>query len=102
MGITAALAITAADERQIVNAFRRGHALTGPLARPLRDLGLNDSRTLRHMVVSTVIRRAGPHRYFLDEKVWAGRRQLRGRTVLRVMVVLAMVAAAAAVWAYGR
>jgi len=102
MGVTAALALTAANERQIVDAFRGGRALSSSLARPLRELGLNDSRTLRQMVSATIIRRVGPHRYFLDEQVWAGRRRLRGRTVWRVLLVLVMVALVAAVYAYGR
>ena len=102
MGITAALAITAANERQIVSAFRQQRALSGALARPLPELGLADSLTLRHMVLSTVIRRAGPHRYFLDEKIWAGRRQLRGRTILRAFLALVILAVATAIYAYGR
>ena len=102
MPITAALALTAANERQIVNAFRVQHALTGGTARPLRELGLHDSRTLRQMVESTVVRRAGPERYFLDEGTWAGRRQLQGRTILRVVLALALTAVAAALYVYGR
>jgi hypothetical protein len=102
MGGIVARALTAANERQIVHAFRKLRALDGSLARPLRELGLSDSRTLREMVVSTVICRAGPQRYFLDEKVWAHRRQLPWRPVARTLVVLAIVGAAAALYLHGR
>ena len=102
MGVDAALALTAANARRIVDAFRKERALNEALARPLRKLGLSDSRTLRQMVVSTVIRRAGPQRYFLDEKTWAERRQLRWRMVARTLVVLAIVAAGAALYRLGR
>lgn len=48
--------------------------MSGPTARPLRDLGLKDTVVLRGMIASAVIRKAGPERYFLDEAVWAARR----------------------------
>jgi hypothetical protein len=102
MGVTAALALTAANARRIVDAFRKERALNEALARPLRKLGLSDSRTLRQMVVSTIIRKAGSQRYFLDETVWAHRRQLRWRTVARTLIVIAIVAAAAALYLLGR
>ncbi len=102
MSITAALALTAANERQIIRAFRAQHALDVPTARSLRELGLNDSRSLRTMVVSAVIRRVGPERYFLDERIWADRRQLRGATIARLLVALAIGVAGVALYFYGR
>jgi hypothetical protein len=94
MGTAVTLARTAADQRQIVKAFRAARAMTGATARRLRDLGLNDSGPLRRMVLSTIIRRAGPERYFLDEAVWSSRRRLKGRTVLRIALALGVGVAA--------
>jgi len=94
MSTTAALALTAANERQIIEAFRGLRAVNLKAARQLRELGLNDSKALRGMVAATIIRRAGPQRYFLDESVWAGRRGVAGSTAVRVAVVLAVLAAA--------
>jgi hypothetical protein len=96
--MAAALARTAGDQRQIVNAFRAAGALTGARARRLRDLGLNDGRVVRSMVTATIIRRAGPGRYYLDETVWATRRQLRGRTVLLLLIGIGVVGAITAVY----
>jgi len=96
MGTAAAVARTAADQRRIVKAFRSASAMTGATARRLREMGLNDSGRLRWMVRSTIIRRAGPERYFLDEAELTSRRRVKGRTVLRV--ALALGAAVAAVF----
>jgi hypothetical protein len=61
-------------ERQIINAFRSERAVSASSAQRLRDLGLKDSMALRELVTSSVIRKAGPERFFLDEGVWAARR----------------------------
>jgi hypothetical protein len=97
MGTAATLARTAADQRQIVKAFRAARAMTGATARRLHELGLNDSGPLRRMVTSTIIRKAGPERYFLDDAAWASRRRLTGRTALRIALGLALALAALAV-----
>lgn len=102
MQITAALALTRAGEQQIVKAFRAGRAVSKASAKPLREIGLNDSRPLRTMVTATIIRRAGPDRYFLDEPTWAGRRQLGAGTMVRLLVVAGIVLAALLVYFIGR
>jgi hypothetical protein len=75
MRTTAGIALTRRYELQIVNAFLAERALSGPSARRLRDLGLKDSRVLQGLITAAVIRKAGPERYFLDESLWANRRQ---------------------------
>ena len=74
MSTTAELALTTRFEQQIINAFRGERAISAPQAQRLRDLGLKESRFLTALVTSSVIRKAGPERYFLDEEVWAARR----------------------------
>jgi len=94
MGTPAALAFTAKREREIIAVFRQEHATSGPKAQPLRQLGLRDSRVLRSLITATVIRKAGPERYFLDETAWAARPQptLDPRRVILFLVGLAVVA----------
>lgn len=102
MPITAALALTAANERHIVGAFRAERAVSSVLAQPLRGLRLKDSRTLREMVIASIVKRVGSDRYFLDEEIWSHRRQLPVGTIVRILFVLATVAAVAALFLYGR
>jgi hypothetical protein len=75
MRTTAGLALTRQYELQIINAFRTERAVSGSSARRLRELGLKDSRVLQGLVKAAVIRKAGPERFFLDEELWASRRQ---------------------------
>lgn len=76
MRTTAGVALVNRNELQIINAFRSERAVSGASARRLRELGLKDTRVLKAMVTSAVIRKAGPERYFLDEGMWASRRHI--------------------------
>jgi hypothetical protein len=98
MRLTAALALAASNERQIVDKFRAERAVAVPASRKLRDLGLNDSKALRQLVTDAVLRKACPDRYYLDEQVWANRRGLRGRTIARIAIALGLAVAAVAVY----
>lgn len=100
MARTTALPSSDQNERRIAEAFRARGAMTGASALPLVSLGLNDSRALRQMVAGTVVRRAGPHRYYLDEQVWAGRRRMEWSNVLRVVVGVVLAVAATALLMY--
>lgn len=102
MSPTASFALTAANENKIVTAFRSARALSGASARRLRDLRLGQSRALRNLVSALIVRRAGADRYFLDEEVWALRRRLKGRTVARIAVAFALLAAASLIYLVGR
>ena len=73
--------LTARFERQIVKVFRSQRAVSGPAALRLRDLGLKDSEVLRHLVATTIVRKAGPERYFLHEPTWAARGHMSWRAV---------------------
>jgi len=99
---TIALPASTQDEQRIAGAFRSRGAMSGASALPLMDLGLMDSRALRQMVAETLVRRAGPHRYYLDDQVWASRRGLAWRNVLRAVVGVALAIAATALFLYNR
>lgn len=47
---------------------------------------------LRDLIASTVLRKAGPERYFLDQSVWQTRRS-KARTVPIIVAVLVILAA---------
>ncbi len=74
MATNAGNALTSRFEQQIIKAFRDRHAVSGQSAQRLRDMGLKDSPVLRAMITAAVLRRAGPERYYLDEAIWATRR----------------------------
>lgn len=86
MSTIAPAILTARYERQVVRAFRAGSALSGPTAQRLRDLGLKDTGQLRHMVTATILRKAGPERYFLHEPTWAARDHMSWETVRRLAI----------------
>ena len=89
MRTTAGIALANRYELQIVSVFQAERAVSGPSAQRLRDLGLKDTRVLRALIESAVIRKAGPERYFLDEGVWAALRPVSGWQVwLGVAAVL--------------
>ena len=93
MNTLAPALLTARYQRTIVKVFRRHHAISGQAAQRLRDLGLKDSDVLRQLVVATVVRKAGPERYFLHEPTWAARDAVSSRTlgVLVLVVLLAII-----------
>lgn len=70
----------------MVDAFRAQRAVSGQLACSLAALGLQESKALRDLVRASVIRRAGPERYFLDEASLVVRRQLRWSTIARLAI----------------
>lgn len=73
-------------QQRVVDAFRKRRAVSGRLAHTLGTLGLHDGRVLRDMVLANIIRKAGPERFFLDEDIWAARRQLHSTTVTRIVI----------------
>lgn len=95
MGVAAPHTALPGNSRLVVGVFRKCRALTGATAKSLLELRLNLSPTLRSLIDAGVVRRAGPHRYFLNEEKWARRRQLSGATLrwLAVPAVIALVAA---------
>jgi hypothetical protein len=91
----------AANERQVVSAFRTARAVSIRAARSLADLGLNNTQVFQSMVGAAIVRRAGPERFFLDEDVWARRRAMSGRNVWRLLLAATFAVAAAAYYFLG-
>jgi hypothetical protein len=84
--------LAARYERDMVKIFRRHWATSAPAARRLRDLGIKDSSVLQGLLAATVLRRAGPERYFLHEPTWAARNQVSWSTLLRLGLLLIVIA----------
>jgi hypothetical protein len=84
--------LAARYEQDIVKVFRRHWATSAPAARRLRDLGLKDNSVIQGMLTATVLRRAGPERYFLHEPTWQARDHMSWNTVGKVGIVAAAVA----------
>lgn len=101
-GTTASRALDAENKRQILTAFRAKRATSVGTARRLAELGLNDSKALKRLAAVAVLRRAGPDRYFLDEGVLAAQRNLSGRKLLPIALVLGLIVAAAVLYAAWR
>lgn len=75
-------------EKEIVKVFRRHWATSAPAARKLRDLGLKDNAVLQGLLTATVLRRAGPERYFLHEPTWQARDHMSWATTGKVAIVV--------------
>jgi hypothetical protein len=90
MGTAAAVAILVRREREIVAAFRAGHATSPDSATTLDAVRVPDGVALRRLRDRAVVRPAGPDRFYLDELVWAAAMRMRRRVVLVVLLVVAM------------
>lgn len=92
--------LTARFERDIVRVFRRHWATSAGAARRLRDMGLKNTDVLQGLVAATILRRAGPERYFLHESTWAARSHMSWHTVQRLGLLLTLIGAAVALYWY--
>ncbi len=81
MSTLAPALFTARVERDIVKAFRGRRAISGATAAKLRELGLKDTPVFRHLITATIVRKAGPDRFFLHEPTWAARSNVSWRTM---------------------
>ncbi|HET7456764.1 MAG TPA: hypothetical protein VFJ74_03850 [Gemmatimonadaceae bacterium] len=89
----AAVAVIHRREREVVDAFRRGRALSPETARDLDDLGVNpDSLGFHRLHRRAVVREAAPGAYYLDEEVWTAVRGTRRRVAFAVLLVAILAA----------
>jgi hypothetical protein len=102
MSTLAPALLTARYERQIVKAFRARSALSGPTAQRLRDLGLKDSPHLQGMVTATILRKAGPERFFLHEATWAAKDHMSWQTVRKLAISAVILVAVIAIYLWLR
>jgi hypothetical protein len=100
MSTIAPARLAARFERDIVKIFRRHWATNAAAARRLRDMGLKDTDVLQGLVAATILRRAGPERYFLHEETWAARSHMSWHTVQRLAILVALIGLAAALYWY--
>jgi hypothetical protein len=90
--------LSARAEREIVATFRRYGAISGSSARKLRELGVVGSPVLKAMVTRTIIRRAGPERFFLHEDTLRAQNAMSNIALARLGVAIIVVGIALVVY----
>ena len=91
MGAAAAIAIMRMKEREVVDDFRAAGALTPSTAQSYTAMGFGESRAVRRLHDSAVIRQAAPGLFYLDEEVWIAVRRNRRRRALMIGAVLVLI-----------
>jgi|SRR2546423_2734047 len=91
MGASAAIAIMRLKERQVVDDFRAAGAVTPSSAQSYAGMGFGETRALKRLHDSAVIREASPGLYYLDEEVWIAVRRNRRRRAILVGSVLVLI-----------
>ena len=91
MGAGAAIAIMRMKERQVVDDFRAAGALTPSTAQSYDAMGFGQTRAIKRLHDSAVIREAAPGKYYLDEEVWIAVRRNRRRRGIMIGLVLALI-----------
>ncbi len=91
MGAAAAIAIMRMKEREVVDDFRAAGALTPSTAQSYTAMGFGETRAVKRLHDSAVIREAAPGLYYLDEEVWRAVRRNRRRRALMVGSVLVLI-----------
>jgi len=91
MGAAAAIAIMRMKEREVVDDFRAAGALTPSTAQSYDAMGFGQTRAIKRLHDSAVIREVSPGLYYLDEEVWTAVRRNRRRRALMIGSVLALI-----------
>jgi hypothetical protein len=91
MGAAGAIAIMRMKERQVVDDFRAAGAITPSTAQSYAAMGFGETRAIKRLHDSAVIREASPGLYYLDEEVWTAVRRNRRRRAVLVGSVLALI-----------
>jgi len=91
MGAAAAVAIMRMKEREVVDDFRAAGALTPSTAQSYAGMGFGQTRAIKRLHDSAVIREASPGLYYLDEEVWTAVRRNRRRRALMIGSVLVLI-----------
>ena len=91
MGAAAAVAIMRMKEREVVDDFRAAGALTPSTAQSYAGMGFGQTRAIKRLHDSAVIRESSPGLYYLDEEVWTAVRHNRRRRALMIGSVLLLI-----------
>ena len=91
MGAAAAIAIMRLKERQVVDDFRAAGAITPSTAQSYAGMGFGETRAIKRLHDSAVIREASPGLYYLDEEVWSAVRRNRRRRGIMIGTLLALI-----------
>jgi hypothetical protein len=92
MGATAAIAVMRRREREVREAFHDARALDPQGAKPLADIGLEESRALNRLKRNEVVRESSPGCFYFDEEVWQAVRATRRRMMIMILVAIGLTA----------
>ena len=92
LGAEIAIAVIRRKERRVRDAFHKAGALDPAGARPLSDIGLEESMALRRLERREVVRESSPGCYYFDEEVWQTVRAARRRMGLMIAAALVLTA----------
>ena len=90
MGAAAAIAIMRMKEREVVDDFRAAGAISPSTAQSYAGMGFGETRALKRLHDSAVIRETSPGLFYLDEEVWIAVRRNRRRRAVMILSVLAL------------
>jgi hypothetical protein len=90
MGAAAAIAIMRMKEREVVDDFRAAGAISPSTAQSYVGMGFGETRALKRLHDSAVIRETSPGLFYLDEEVWIAVRRNRRRRAVMILSVLAL------------
>jgi hypothetical protein len=77
-------------EREVRQAFHDASALDPVSARPLSDLGLEESRALSRLERHKIVRESSPGCYYFDEEIWDAVRKNRFRMALMIFAAVVL------------
>jgi len=78
-------------EREVRAAFHIAEATIAANARPLADIGLEETMAVRRLQRRAVIREAAPGLFYFDEDAWQALRSMRLRMALLLIGTVALV-----------
>ncbi len=84
-------AVIARRERDVVDLFRRAHAISPSSARSLSALDLDDALAVKRLSKRAVLRETDNGDYYLDEQSWTALRRLRRRLMVTMILGLLVV-----------
>jgi hypothetical protein len=89
---TAAVAVIARRERELVDVFRAAGATSLSTARSFGDLGVDENVATRRLRRRAVLREAAPGLWYLDEPSWEAMRTMRQRVGFLLLFLVALAA----------
>jgi hypothetical protein len=92
VGTSAVAAVVIAKEKRIVDAFRRGGAISVTSAVTPSVIGVSERAAFGRLRKRAVLQEASPGAFYLDEASWQALRATRRRMALGALLVVLLAA----------